>query len=132
MKEKIHEHIIEELRNNNRMDTIFLLVGILFNLTILAINSSVADTEFNAVLTMIIFSAIGMMITLITGLGLIKNRQIRRRLLNGLIEMYEDNEVSRYYDKNLLMQYDYRYKLFLSTIVLLFVISVAIPFININ
>ena len=42
MIERVHEHIIDELRTNTRTDTIFVLTAIALNLLTLGINSGVA------------------------------------------------------------------------------------------
>jgi len=42
MIKRVHEHIISELQQNARTDTIFVLTAILLNLLTLAINSSIA------------------------------------------------------------------------------------------
>ncbi len=43
MIERVHEHIITELQQNTRTDTIFILAAILLNLLSLGINSAVAQ-----------------------------------------------------------------------------------------
>lgn len=43
MIERVHEHIITELQQNTRTDTIFILTAILLNLIALGVNSGVAS-----------------------------------------------------------------------------------------
>ena len=42
MLEKIHDHIVSELGQSSRTDTIFVVTTIVFNLIVLGINSGVA------------------------------------------------------------------------------------------
>ncbi len=42
MIEKVHQHIINELQQGARTDTIFIVTAVLFNLIVLAVNSGVA------------------------------------------------------------------------------------------
>ena len=39
---QVHDHIVSELRESSRTDTIFVLTSIVFNLIVLAINFGVA------------------------------------------------------------------------------------------
>jgi hypothetical protein len=43
MIERVHQHIIEELQQNTRTDTIFIITSIFLNLLTLAVNSSIAQ-----------------------------------------------------------------------------------------
>ncbi len=42
MIEKVHQHIVNELQQSSRTDTIFVITAVIFNLIVLAINSAVA------------------------------------------------------------------------------------------
>src|SRR5690348_5496217 len=44
MLEHVHQHIVGELQQSSRTDTIFVSVAVVFNLLVLGINSAVADT----------------------------------------------------------------------------------------
>ena len=48
--------------------------------------------------------------------GLRVGKQTRNTLLNGLIQMYEDNQVEKYYNPSLLGNYNKRYTLFIGVI----------------
>ena len=43
MLERLHEHVVNELGQSSRTDTIFVVVAVIFNLIALGINSSYAD-----------------------------------------------------------------------------------------
>ena len=54
MIERVHEHILTELQQNTRTDTIFIITAILINLITLAINSEVAEHSRTSVSNTII------------------------------------------------------------------------------
>ena len=56
-------------------------------------------------------------------------RQTRKKLLRGLLAMYHDNDVERYYDASLLSNYGKRYLLFMGVILALAATSIAVPLI---
>ena len=43
MLSQVHEHIVRELGESSRTDTIFVLTAIVFNLIVLAVNFGVAN-----------------------------------------------------------------------------------------
>ena len=49
------------------------------------------------------------------------------KLLEGLLRMYKDNGVDKYYDSTLLSAYSMRYKFFLTVIIILAVITILAP-----
>jgi hypothetical protein len=61
--------------------------------------------------------------------GLLVGRRARRKLLDGLVAMYADNEVDKYYDRSLLETYSTRYLIFSGVIIVLGVASILVPLI---
>ena len=132
MIERVHEHIITELQQNTRTDTIFIITAILLNLVILATNSIIATTEDQSVTTTIVMSMfVGLLIVvnLVVIFGLLKGKQTRLKLINGLLKMYKDQGVEGYYDASLLGNYNARYNLFILVVVFLGVVAIAVPFV---
>jgi len=132
MIERVHEHIITELQQNTRTDTIFIITAILLNLVILATNSIMAAGEEPIVTTTIVMSMfVGLLIVvnLVVIFGLLKGRQTRVKLINGLLKMYKDQGVEGYYDASLLSNYNTRYNLFILVVVFLGVIAIVVPFV---
>ena len=132
MIERVHQHIITELQQNARTDTIFILTAIFLNLVTLAVNSIVAATSDESVTTttvMFLFVALLVVINLVVIFGLSKGRQTRTKLINGLLKMYKDQGVEGYYDASLLSNYNTRYNLFILTVVFIGVIAIAVPFV---
>lgn len=219
MIERVHEHLIGELRQNTRTDTIFILVAILLNAAILGTNSAVgslgettympqetltegahtlyvevldeegregwqtagtreitisfsepsespveaespSDTwiwyiprdaeniryqldgedwerwaeptgrgssDVTQTLVMYIFIVLLVFINLAVIFGLLRGKNMRLILLNGLIQMYKDQQVEAYYDQSLLKSYNIRYYIFISVVVFIGIISIVIP-----
>jgi uncharacterized membrane protein len=102
------------------------------NLIILSINASITEdskTENNMLMVMFVFVALLIMVNLVVIFGLLKGKQTRKKLLNGLITMYRDEQVEKYYDDSLLSNYSTRYNLFIMVIVCTGIIAVLVPFI---
>jgi len=131
MIERVHEHIISELGANTRTDTIFVLTAIILNLITLGINSGIASGEAAANKTIVMFTFVALIIVInfVAELGLIRGRQMRRKLLNGLLKMYKDQGVEGYYDPSLLSDYRTRYNLFMLTVLFTGLIAIVIPFV---
>lgn len=131
MIERVHEHIINELSTNTRTDTIFVLTAILLNLLALGVNSAIASSEGNSAGTIVMFTFVALLIVInfVAELGLIRGRQMRKKLLNGLIKMYKDQGVEGYYDSSLLSDYNTRYNLFMLVVLFTGLVAIIIPFI---
>lgn len=131
MIERVHQHIIEELQQNTRTDTIFIITAILLNLLTLAVNSSVAQGKNpNRTIVMLIFVSLTIVVNLVVIIGLLKGKQTRSRLLSGLIKMYKDQSVDGYYDASLLGNYSARYNLFILVVVFIGLIAIVVPFVS--
>jgi hypothetical protein len=133
MIKKVHQHIINELQQSTRTDTIFVLTAILFNLIVLAINSGIASsaTSKNAKASDDFILAIFMIMTLVVNFIVIKalmtGKNTRGKLLQGLVLMYQDNQVDKYYDASLLTNYDKRYFSFTVVILSIAFTSIVVP-----
>jgi len=130
MIERVHEHIISELQQNTRTDTIFILTAIFLNLLSLAINSSVVQGSNRDATTWIVFftfMALVIVVNFVVEIGLIKGKQNRTKLINGLLKMYRDQGVEGYYDGSLLSNYNIRYNLFLLTVLFTGLIAIVVP-----
>jgi len=132
MIQHVHKHIISELQQNTKTDIIFILAAILLNLIILAVNSGMVEKSRNDetyLIVMFLFVALLSLLNLVVIFGLLKGKQTRTKLINGLIKMYQDQNVDKYYDSSLLGNYNTRYNLFMMVVVLTGLISIAVPFI---
>ena len=129
MIERVHEHIIEELQQNARTDTIFILTAIFLNLVALAINSSVAQGTMDPTTWIVFFTftALVIVVNFVVVNGLLKGKQMRTKLITGLLKMYKDNNVEGYYDPTLLTNYATRYNLFLLAVGFTGVVALLVP-----
>ncbi len=132
MIERVHEHIITELQQNSRTDTIFILTAILLNLITLGINSVVASTRNKDATSWIVFFtflALLIVVNFVVEIGLLKGKQTRIKLIKGLLKMYKDQGVDGYYDESLLSNYSTRYNLFLLAVIFTGLIAMVVPLI---
>ncbi len=132
MIERVHEHIITELRQNTITDIVFILAAIFLNLLALGINSAIAggsNREATTWLLFFTFVALLIVVNFVVEIGLIKGRQTRIKLLNGLLKMYKDQGVDGYYDASLLSNYTTRYNLFMLTVIFTGLIAIIVPLI---
>ena len=128
MIEHLHDYIVEELKTNTKTDTIFVITSVILNLILLAINSSIATGNKEDILVMLIFVILIIVIALVSEIGLIKGKQSRRKLITGLLEIYKDNKIDKYYDKSLIENHKVRYNLFMITILATSLVSILVPF----
>jgi hypothetical protein len=132
MLEHVHKHIISELQQSAKTDIIFILSSIALNLITLGINSGMVEksrTDETLFMVMFIFVGLVILINIVAILGLLKGKQTRAKLLNGLITMYKDQQVDKYYDESLLSSYSVRYNLFIMVVVCTGVIAIIVPFV---
>jgi hypothetical protein len=131
MIERVHEHIVNELGTNTRTDTIFVLTAIILNLITLGINSGLASSSRNDTTTIVMFTFVALLIVVnfVAEIGLIRGRQMRGKLLDGLLKMYKDQGVEGYYDPSLLSDYRTRYNLFMVTVLFTGLVAIIIPFV---
>jgi hypothetical protein len=131
MIERVHQHIISELNANSRTDIIFVLTAIILNLLTLGINSGVAagGDDNTATIVMFTFVALIIVVNFVAELGLIRGRLMRKKLLNGLLKMYQDQGVEGYYDASMVGDYATRYNLFMLAVLFTGIVAIIIPFI---
>ena len=137
MLERIHDHIVSELGHSSRTDTIFVVVAILFDLVVLGINSATSSAAVEnrragsassaTDIVLVVFILMTLVVNAIALAGLGVGRQTRSKLLSGLVAMYTDNQVDKYYDKSLLSSYSTRYLLFGAVIVVLALTAIVVP-----
>ena len=140
---QVHDHIVRELGESSRTDTIFVLTAIVFNLIVLAVNSGIstaaiaeetsAASDPIATATYDVLLAVFIIMTVVLNIvaiaALVLGRRNRRTLLDGLVAMYRDNDVDRYYDPSLMSNYGVRYLLFAGVIATLALTAIVVPLI---
>ena len=132
---QVHDHIVSELNQSSRTDTIFVVTAIAFNLIVLGINSGVADAASGRSgdtvndIVLIVFITMTLLMNTIAISALNLGKRTRQMLLDGLVTMYRDNEVEKYYDPALMSNYNARYLLFSGVIGTLALTAIAVPLI---
>ncbi len=132
MIEHVHNHITSELQQSSKTDTIFILTSILLNLITLAVNSGMSEksrTDNASLTVMFVFVALIVLVNMVVIIGLLKGKDTRNKLVNGLMMMYKDKQVDKYYDVTLLGNYNVRYNLFIMVVLFTGIIAAIIPFI---
>jgi hypothetical protein len=130
MLERLHEHVVNELGQSSRTDTIFVVVAVIFNLIALGINSSYADQydrNSGRDIILVVLFVMTILVNTIAIMGLSVGRSTRSKLLAGLIAMYTDNQIDKYYDQSLVSNYARRYMLFAGVILILAATSIIVP-----
>ena len=132
MLQQVHDHIVKELGESSRTDTIFVLTAIVFNLIVLGANSAVAAAAVNEDpattydLVLAILAVVTVLLNIVAVTALVLGRRTRRTLLDGLVAMYRDNQAD---DPSLMSNYGVRYLLFTGVIATLAVTAVLVPLI---
>jgi hypothetical protein len=132
MLEHVHKHITTELQQNTKTDTIFILTAILLNLVALGVNSGLVEdsrTNNSTLIVMYIFVLLIIVVNVVVIIGILKGKQTRTKLVDGLIRMYKDQGVDKYYDESLLSNYSTRYNLFIMVVVTTGIIATVVPFV---
>jgi len=135
MLDKVHDHIVSELGQSSRTDTIFVITAIVFNLVVLGANSAISaaaadrDTSGAADIVLVVFIAMTLLINTVAIMALALGRRTRSTLLDGLVAMYRDNDADKYYDPSIVGNYGRRYMLFGAVIVALAITSIIVPLI---
>ena len=132
---RVHDHIVRELGESSRTDTIFVLTAIVFNLIVLAINFGVATeaavegeaATYDIILT--VFMVMTVLLNVMAIAALVLGRRTRRLLLGGLVAMYRDNDVDKYYEPTLTSNYGVRYLLFAGVVATLAITATIVPMI---
>ncbi|MBC2840089.1 hypothetical protein [Robiginitalea sp. SC105] len=132
MIEFIHKHITSELQQNTKTDIIFIITSIVLNLIVLAVNSGMSEEskdDQTFLVVMILFVVLLILLNAVVIVGLHKGKQTRSKLLSGLLKMYKDQNVEKYYDSTLMGNYNTRYNLFMLVVVLTGIIAIIVPFV---
>ena len=132
MIEHVHKHITTELQQNTRTDTIFILTSILLNMVALGVNSAIVKdsrTDNSLLIVMYLFVFLIIVVNTVVIIGILKGKQTRQKLVDGLLTMYRDQGVDKYYDASLLSNYSVRYNLFIMVVICTGVIALVVPFV---
>jgi hypothetical protein len=76
-----------------------------------------------------VFIIMSLLVNVIATIALNTGRKSRENLVTGLLTMYRDNDVEKYYDPSLVQGYNRRYMLFNGVIISLAITSILVPLI---
>ncbi len=130
MIDRVHQHIVSELQQGARTDTVFVLIAVLLNLLMLGISSGIAQESADSGTTTAVlglFMGLTVVVNLVAVFGLLKGKETRARLIGGLLKLYADQQVDGYYDPGLLNNYGTRYHLFIVAIVCMGAVAIVVP-----
>ncbi len=129
--ECLHSHIRDELDRGSKTDTVVVIAAILYNLVMYSVTGTIASStssiESNGLL--VIFLMMSLLINLVSVKALQSNKDSRQKLLLGLLKLYSDQNVEKYYDSTLLQNYSRRYNYFTIIIVGMGFAGLVIPLI---
>lgn len=132
MLQEVHGHIVSELHQNAKTDTVLVVTAVVFNLVVLAINCSLAAVaaaasalQANLIFGLLIIATV--LINTFASRALLTGRAARLKLISGLVAIYKDNDVDKYYDASLLVLYGKRYKFFFGVIFSLATVAIVVP-----
>ena len=133
MLSDVHQHVVSELQQCSKTDTVFVVSAVLFNLVVLGINWGVASASDSSAqdggndLILAVLVVATLLINVFSVRALIAGGRTRGRLIAGLLTMYKDQGVDKYYDPSLLDTYSARYKLFVAVLAVLASIAIVVP-----
>jgi hypothetical protein len=78
---------------------------------------------------MFTFAALIIVVNFVAEIGLLRGRQMRGKMMDGLLKMYKDQGVDGYYDPSLLGDYRVRYNLFIIVVLFTGLVALIIPFV---
>jgi hypothetical protein len=76
-----------------------------------------------------LFVVLIVLVNIVVVFGLIKGKQTRMKLVSGLLRMYKDQNVDKYYDEALPGNYNIRYNLFILVVTFTGLIAIVVPFV---
>ena len=94
-----------------------------------AVASERYSRDVTNTIVMFVFILLQVFVNVAVIFGLLKGKKMRMVILDGLMHMYKDQKVEMYYSESLLKSYSVRYYIFISVVVFLGVISIAVPLI---
>lgn len=143
MKERIHEQISNELKQATKADLVTIIVTLLvtFPLAGVAVGtafSSVSTSfmsisgrtpEVSAISVVVFWFCIIaiVVINLYAVLALMQNKARRAKLNEGLMELYKDEGMDKYYDGSIFKSYETRYNTYAVIVGAVGALSVIVP-----
>jgi acid phosphatase family membrane protein YuiD len=95
------------------------------------VNSGLSTSDdTDKFIIMALFALLMLAYSAIAIVGIRRGSGIRSKIISGLMQMYRDREVDRYYDQSLADSYSQRYRLLIMAIAATGAVSLAVPFLS--
>ena len=147
MKDRLHGEISAELDQTTKTDKTTVIVAIILNFIFLFANmgfasgvwslnydyrdpnSVITSTEFNFNMLAAFLILIGVTIAfnILVVRALSKGVERRVKLTEGLVKMYQEEGLDKYYDPEIIQGYRTRYSLYKNIVMILGLLAVTIP-----
>ncbi len=147
MKDRLHGEISTELEQTTKTDKTTVVVAIVLNIIFLLANMAFASgawstnydyrndgsfatsTEFNFSLFAAFLILLGVTIAFnfFVVRALSKGVERRVKLTEGLVKMYQEEGLDKYYDPAIIQGYQSRYGLYKNIVLIMGILAVAIP-----
>lgn len=108
---------------------VFVGIAVALNFLTMGINSGLASAKGSVVSLSVLFVSLALVLVVngVAFTGLSKGREAKLKLLQGLVKMYQDENVAQYYDPSLLDIYKARFTQYLIGVIATGVASIVIP-----
>ena len=147
MKDRLHGEISAELEQTTKTDKTTVIVAIVLNIVFLLANMAFASgawsthgdyrdngsfttsTEFSFSLfaAFLILLGVTIVFDFFVVRALSKGVERRVKLTEGLVKMYQEEGLDKYYDPAIIQGYQSRYSLYKNIVIILGVLATAIP-----
>ncbi len=147
MKDRLHGEISAELEQTTKTDKTTVVVAIILNFIFLFANMAfasgvwtenfnyenpmavVTSTDFNITMlaAFLILTAVTIVFNVLVVRALSKGVERRVKLTEGLVKMYQEEGLDKYYDPEIVQGYRSRYGLYKNIVIILGFLAVAVP-----
>ncbi|PVV82761.1 hypothetical protein [Dehalogenimonas alkenigignens] len=147
MKDRLHGEISAELEQTTKTDKTTVVVAILLNVVFMLANMAFAagawstrydyrpdgsyttstEMNFSLLAAFLILLGVTIVFDVMVVRALSKGAERRVKLTEGLVKMYQEEGLDKYYDPEIVRGYQSRYALYKNIVLILGVLAVAIP-----
>ncbi|WP_300427358.1 hypothetical protein [uncultured Thalassolituus sp.] len=128
MLEQVHSHLVKEMEQAARGDTIFLASAVIFNLVVLGVNSAVAAGKSSLSILVFAIFVVGSIVMTISAIVALRNGAKACSIYRqALLHLYEENNVAKYWPHELELRSNLRFKLYFLIISLTGFMAVLVP-----
>jgi hypothetical protein len=147
MKDRLHAEISTELDQTTKTDKTTVIIAIILNLIFMFANMAFAagvwtvnydyrdpatiitsnQFNFNMFGAFVILIVVTIIFNVIVIQALSRGVERRTKLTEGLVKMYQEEGLDKYYDSSIIEGYKARYSLYKNIVIILGLLALAIP-----